>query len=235
MATDLLLNPTTVRGLRHQVVEQILRAIIRGQLPTGQRLVVQRLATQLNVSATPAREALLELANIGVADLLPNRGAVVRRFGPVELQEMYHLRRILEIEATRCACRRIDRGELSTLREEMRNLTEQSGDDWSRREMNSDRRLHELIARQCGNARLTQEIQRYDTLMQAIRDVVGDRRQAQERAIVEHLVVVDGLLDEDSDRAAQGMTRHIENTAEVVTATLFPRNDRDPESRVCSP
>jgi len=223
MATDLLLNPTTVRGLRHQVVEQILRAIIGGQMPEGQRLVVQRLAAQLNVSATPAREALLELANIGMADLLPNRGAVVRRFGPVELREMFHLRRILEVEATRCACGRIDRAELATLREEIQSLEEQHGDDWSQREMDSDRQLHKLIAKQCGNARLTQEIQRYGTLMQAIRDVVGDRRQAQERAIAEHLVVVNALLDEDSDRAAQGMTQHIENTAEVVTATLFPQ------------
>ncbi len=223
MATDLLLNPTTVRGLRHQVVEQILRAIIRGQLPAGQRLVVQRLAAQLNVSATPAREALLELANIGVADLLPNRGAVVRRFGPVELQEMYHLRRILEVEATRCACGRIDQDVLASLREEMQSLAELHGEDWSQREMDSDRQLHDLVATRCGNVRLTQEVQRYSTLMQAIREVVGDRRQAQERAVGEHLNVVDALLDEDPDRAAQAMAIHIENTAEVVTNTLFPK------------
>jgi len=222
MATDLLLNPTTVRGLRHQVVEQILRAIISGQLPEGHRLVVQRLAAQLNVSATPAREALLELANIGVADLLPNRGAVVLRFGPVELREMYHTRRILEVEATRCACGQVDRELLSTLRNEMQHLLEHRGRDWSHREMNSDRQLHDLIATGCGNARLTREIQRYDTLMQAIRDVVGDRRQAQERAIEEHLVILNALLEEDPDRAAHAMARHIENTAEVVAATLFP-------------
>lgn len=222
MATDLLLNPTTVRGLRHQVVEQILRAIISGQFPAGHRLVVQRLATQLNVSATPAREALLELANIGVADILPNRGAVVRQFGPVELREMYHLRQILEVDAARCACGRIDRDELAILAEHLRELIEHRGDDWSQREMITDRQLHDLIASHCGNARLTREIQRYGTLMQAIRDVVGDRRQAQERAALEHLEIVNALLDEDPTRAAECMAQHIENTAQVVEATLFP-------------
>ena len=48
-----------------------------------------------------------------MADLLPNRGAVVRRFGPVELREMYHTRRILEVEATRCACGQVDRDTLA--------------------------------------------------------------------------------------------------------------------------
>lgn len=183
---------------------------------------MQRLATQLNVSATPAREALLELANIGVADLLPNRGAVVRQFGPIELREMYHLRKILEVDATRCACGHIDRDALTSLGEELQELIEHRGADWSQREMNSDRQLHDLITAHCGNTRLTREIQRYGTLMQAIRDVVGDRRQAQERAAGEHLEIVNALLDEDPVRAAQCMARHIENTAQLVETTLFP-------------
>ena len=112
----------------------------------------------------------------------------------------------------------------------MQNLLEHRSRDWSQREMNSDRKLHDFIANGCGNARLTREIERYGTLMQAIRDVVGDRRQAQERAVEEHLVIINALLDEDPDRAAHAMARHIEYTAEVVSTTLFPPKREAPPS-----
>jgi DNA-binding GntR family transcriptional regulator len=69
---------------------------------------VQRLAELYQVSPTPVREALVELASLGLVDLLPNRGAVVRPFGPQEVREISQVRCVLEVEATRCACGRID-------------------------------------------------------------------------------------------------------------------------------
>jgi DNA-binding GntR family transcriptional regulator len=210
-------------GLRHHLVRHILLMIFEGKLKEGEHLVVQRLAHKHGVSATPAREALLELNSIGVVEMLPNRGAVVRRFGGEQLRDIYQLRRILEVEAARSACGRIDRDVLEDLRQEMISLKQDTSiDNWSEKAMSADRRLHELIARSSGNPRLHQEIDRYNILVQAVRDVVGNAIPAQLEAIEDHLAIIDAVAAGDPARAQQAMARHINNAEGIFQRAMFP-------------
>ena len=99
-----------------------MTGIFQGRFQSGQRLVVQSLASAYHASPTPVREALVELASLGLVDLLPNRGAVVQPFGPQEIREISQIRRLLEVEATSCACGRIPVDELSALEREFLQL-----------------------------------------------------------------------------------------------------------------
>ena len=102
-----------------------------------------------------ATEALVELEAVGVARFTHNRGAIVKPFGPQQLRDIFHLRRILETEAARCACGRLQRETLESLRSGMRELADDGGSrQWSEEEMGTDRHFHELIAAGCGNARI---------------------------------------------------------------------------------
>lgn len=81
----------------HQYVLKSLRsAILGGQLPGGTRLVQTDLASQLDVSITPVREALRDLAGEGLVLLDAHRGALVRELDMDEVRELYELRIILE-------------------------------------------------------------------------------------------------------------------------------------------
>lgn len=214
--------PLSRGALRHEIVKQLLADIFQGRLEPGARLIVQKLATRFGVSSTPVREALVELESVGMAQFMHNRGAVVKAFGPQELREIFHLRRILEVEATRCAAQHIPGYQIESLKRELLLLaSEETGDDWSVREMASDRRLHELIAAACGSQRLADEIGRYDTLMQTIREIVGNRRKVQSQAVREHLPIVDALLLGNPEVAAEAMARHIARTVESVEAIMF--------------
>lgn len=211
-------------ALRHDVVHRLLSEIFHGDLPAGARLIVQKIAAQLGISATPVREALVELEAVGLVRFVHNRGAVVRSFGRDELRDLFEIRRILETEATRLACLRMDPAVLRTLREETAALAGRSrGPQWSGREMAADRKLHRMIAEACGSPRLSDEIERYNSLVQVVREIVGNRRQAQQRALEEHLAVIDALLAGDPGRAAAEMARHIQRTAEDVVAIVFSR------------
>ena len=79
--------------LRQKIVEQILADVFRGGLTAGRHLVTQELAERFEVSHTPIREALIALAGIGIIDLLPNRGAVVRRVTSREVREVMQVRK----------------------------------------------------------------------------------------------------------------------------------------------
>ncbi len=210
------------RALRRNVIASLLTAIFKGQLREGDWLNAQQLAEQFGVSATPVREALVEMAAVGIVEMQHNRGTVVRPFGPVQLQDIYHLRRVLETEATRCASGRIPVETLTELKQEMTDLLgNRRAANWSDRAMKSDRKLHELVAKHCGSQRLAEEIARYHTLIQCIRDVVGNQSAAQQCALTEHLEIIHPLVKGQTERAAGAMARHIQNTADRIEAALF--------------
>lgn len=213
------------KALRHEVVKHLLNQIFAARLPAGSRLVVQKLSGQFGISSTPVREALVELEYFGVVEISHNRGAIVRPFGPAQLREIYQLRRILETEATHVACGHIDRAELERLRGDMLALTKDHVESaqWSTAAMAVDRRLHDLIATHCGSARLASEIARYNTLVQGGRDLVGNQRKAQDKAVQDHLAILDALLAEDAEESAKQMARHINSTAEHVEAVMFAK------------
>jgi DNA-binding GntR family transcriptional regulator len=182
-----------------------------------------KLAHRFGTSSTPVREALVELEAVGVVQFIHNRGAIVSPFGSKELREIYQIRRVLEAEAARCACGRVDAQALESLRREF--LALQGKDDgqvhWAQQALASDRRLHELIVRSSGSDRLMNEIRRYDGLVQTIREVIGDDRAAQHRALDEHLTIVAPLLAGVPQEAAAAMSRHIESAAESFEKAMF--------------
>ena len=119
-----------IRGtLRHQVTFRILTGVFQERFRSGERLVVQRISQLYEVSPTPVREALVELATLGIVKLLPNRGAVLLPFGPQQIREIGQVRRVLEVEATRCACGQIDPLELVALQKEVAGLMGRTADE----------------------------------------------------------------------------------------------------------
>lgn len=203
-------------------MERLLRAIFQRHLPSGTRLTVLKLASRFGTSSTPVREALVELAGIGVVDFIHNRGAVVAPFGPKELREIYQIRRVLEAEAARSACGHIPLPKLQALGKEIRELLEhRKTANWAQRGMAVDRQLHELIAECCGSLRLAKEIRRYEILVQTIREIIGPMPAVQQKALEEHLRIIDALIAGDPDKAAQAMADHIQSAAEVCEEAMF--------------
>ena len=206
---------------RRGLAFDLLTRILRGQHPGGSRLIETDLAQRHGVSRTPVREALSELASLGVIELRANRGAVVLPFGRKELEEIYAMRTILEAAATRLACGRINPLKLEIMRARLSLLKKKTDERWSERAMVLDRRLHDQIAISSGNARLAREIASYRGFSQAIRLIVGDQHDAQHQAVAAHLRIVEALQDNNADAAHDAMVDHLTQTARVVADALF--------------
>lgn len=208
---------------RGWVVKEILHSIFTGEFKGGDRLVEEELAVTIGVSRTPVREALGELAGIGVIALKPNHGAIVRPFGPTQIRELYHVRRILESEATRLAADRISPATLRELRDNTQTLLNANPrpNGWATEAIMIDQKFHEAISVSSGSERLAEEIGRYRALVQSIREAVGNSEHAQEVAMVEHTQIIDFLLSRESERAAEAMSHHITSGTEAAVTALF--------------
>ena len=91
----------TRQPLRDQAYQQILTLVHRGDLPPGTRVKDTTLATQLGVSRTPVREALLQLAQEGVLAADMGRGFRVGRLDLLEMRETGVVLTELEVLALR--------------------------------------------------------------------------------------------------------------------------------------
>jgi DNA-binding GntR family transcriptional regulator len=110
------------RGLRgrvtrtnHEFVRQALRhAILAGEYAPGERLIQADIASRLDVSTTPVREALRDLAGEGLVRLDAYRGALVKPLDLEEISELHLLLQVLEPLSIERAVDHITDGELDT-------------------------------------------------------------------------------------------------------------------------
>jgi DNA-binding GntR family transcriptional regulator len=238
--------PDWDHGTRRQtLVQYLLKDIMHGRLRPGQRLVVQELAERLGVGRTPIREALITLTGIGVVEMRPNRGAVVRSVRAREVRDIYLLRRALECEAIRTACGRIGEDELQELAAEFRRLIGAVADDRDRLIADAqalDNRLHDVIAKSCGNASLMDELNRLKLLYRAFRDCAYEQTgplgtyPRKDIEACEHLAIVEALIARDRKVAVRAMSRHIVSAirdlgevSRLIHAEIVPESRHSPQ------
>jgi len=200
------------------VVRGVIHGLLSGRWRGGDRLPEADAAEFFKVSRTPVREALLELASMGIIELRRNCGAVLLPFGEKELRNFYAVRTLLETEAARLAATRMNETCIDQLKIAFTTLRrEQLTDtDWK-----LDRELHTAIANAADNPRLAGEIARYSDLVHTMRETVGTvLADIHSASITEHLRILRCIKQRDSDAAAEAMRQHLAKAANSAVAAL---------------
>ncbi len=90
-------------SLREQVADALRAAVASGEMKPGRVYSAPTLAAQFGVSATPVREAMLDLAKQGLVEVIPNKGFQVTRISEAELDQITEIRLMLEPPAAAIA------------------------------------------------------------------------------------------------------------------------------------
>ena len=114
--------------LREQVKELLAGRIIRGEIAPGEPLVETRIAQELGTSQAPVREALRDLALLGLVETEPFRSARVRQISEKEVFDIYPVLAALDELATRMACVKLA-GDVSGLEPEVEAMRSAAADD----------------------------------------------------------------------------------------------------------
>jgi DNA-binding GntR family transcriptional regulator len=86
-------------SLVESAVDAIRQSILDSDFKPGERLNEARLASELGISRGPIREAMHVLAQEGLVESTPRRGRFVQSFDDRTIDEVYSLRKVLEIFA----------------------------------------------------------------------------------------------------------------------------------------
>lgn len=199
----------------HEFVHTTLRhAILRGDLPGGTHLVQADLAAQLDVSTTPVREALRDLANEGIIRLDPHRGAIVRELRIDEVREIYEMRKVLEPMAIRLTVERVTDTQLERaagLHQELKS--EPDPGRW----VELNRAFHRVFADAAGSPRL-------QSIIAGLRDSAAIyvglslkvRPSRMKTGNRDHRALLDAVRRRDAEAAAETELAHLESTMRAI-------------------
>lgn len=90
------ITPLEKANLRERVLRALRAAIISGELTPGEVYSAPSLAARFGVSATPVREAMLDLAKENLVVVVPNKGFRVTVVDEEQLDQITAIRRLLE-------------------------------------------------------------------------------------------------------------------------------------------
>ena len=193
-------------------------AIVDGRLAAGERYSVGALADRLGVSRTPVREALLVLERQGLVRFERNKGVRILTPSAGDLEEVFALRLLLEVPATRRAALRLTDADLDALDRELDAMDRASSAGAEGPFMAHDQRFHEIVLDAAGNRRLAMQV---DQLRDQVRlrgaSTVGRSRDLA-TIIREHVAIRDALRARDAAAAATAMRAHLVATGRLLVA-----------------
>jgi DNA-binding GntR family transcriptional regulator len=203
-----LLQGAGAGNLREQVVERVRSEIVSGRVPPGSVYSVPGLATELGISTTPVREALLELTRSGLLVPMRNRGFRVERLSLEALDHLFTMRELLERFALETLARQglKDRDLLTGYADEVAQAVE-AGDVAAY--IASDRAFHEAMVSQVANPLLTKMVMqlRDDMRLYGIDSAEGQKRQKE--SVKEHYQMIELAEKRDADKIGALISRHI--------------------------
>jgi DNA-binding GntR family transcriptional regulator len=209
------------QSFTEQAYQEIRRQILDNEMPAGFQITEQDMAARLEISRTPAREALLRLAAEGLIEIWPRHGMRVKHVSVDDLREIYEILTTMESTAAGLAARRdLPREALVEMRRaitEMDRALEQ--DDlkaWAR----SDELFHRLLAEASGNHRLVEIVDTYAGQARRLRMMTLRLRPRPSGSNRDHEAVVEAIAARNWESAEAIHRRHREQSGKMLIALL---------------
>lgn len=191
--------------------------IATGRLGPGERLDEVSLGQRFGVSRTPIREALQQLAAVGLVEIRPHRGAVVAAADPHRLVEMFEVMAELEGMAVRLAARRHTEADMARIRaahEACRQAASKGDTDAYYYE---NERFHHAIYEASQNDFLIEQCRLLHRRLKPYRRLQLRVRRRMAASLAEHEAIVHALAALDGEGAERLLREHISVQGERFT------------------
>src|SRR5689334_8186073 len=143
---------------RERVADALRAALIAGELLPGEVYSAPSLAARFGVSATPVREAMLDLAKEGLVDAVPNKGFRVTAVSDRQLDEYTHVRALIEVPTVVALTGTADRASLEALRPAAREIVTAAAAGDLIAYVEADTRFHLGLLALAGNTHLVEVV-----------------------------------------------------------------------------
>ena len=210
----------SAKSLEEKVFTVLEEQILSGRLKSGEALTELSLSEKLGVSRTPVRGALHKLADEGLVELLPNRGARVIGVGERELVDIYKIRMRLEGLAAGIAAERMTDADKERLRDavELSEFYITKNDAEHLKELDTE--FHSIIYNSTGNRLLGKMLTGLHKSIKTYRKMSLSDKGRLKKSVLEHREILEAILKGDSAEADRLTTEHISLALENILGAL---------------
>jgi DNA-binding GntR family transcriptional regulator len=204
------LRPAPPRAsLREHVHQALSAAIVSGELEPGTLITVPTLAVRFDVSATPVREAVLELEKRGFVETVRNKGFRVTAVSDEELGHLVEVRQLLEAPAMERLAGRVPEEALPGLEALADRIVQGARDGDLRAYLEADQEFHLSLTRMLGNPLLTASIADLRSRTRLVGLASMKESSHLDASAAEHHELLRALVRGDGAASHELMVRHI--------------------------
>ncbi|MGK5641678.1 GntR family transcriptional regulator [Streptomyces sp. URMC 126] len=200
---------TARERLRDQVAHALRAALISGELRPGEVYSAPGLAEDFGISATPVREAMLDLAREGLVEPVRNKGFRVTEVNERDLDQYTEIRTLIEVPMVGRITRTAARADLEALRPVAEEIVRAARDHDLIGYLEADRRFHLTLLGLSGNERLVETVGDLRKRSRLYGLTALDERDELIPSAEEHLELLDLMLAGDAEGAEACMNRHL--------------------------
>jgi DNA-binding GntR family transcriptional regulator len=208
---NLNLTSISTESIHNQVTNAIRVAIVTGGFKLGEKLSEAALAQQFGISRTPVREALKQLQQEGLVEIIPRVGTCVTKPTEKEIYELFVVKEALEGLAAGLLAQRGEVRELAELEKALQDMEEvvKTGD--THRYVEANDRFHDAIMRGSDNSKLQFHFNLMINQLPYKRFVylTLDQPQRINKSVEEHRKVYEAIKTKDFRIAEQMMREHV--------------------------
>jgi DNA-binding GntR family transcriptional regulator len=203
-----------------EAYSHIIQRIRMGQYKAGDRLIPEEIAAEIGTSRMPVREAFRRLSTEGLVDIRPHRGAVVRKLSSAEMEEVFHMRAVLEGLAARIAFGAIQEKHIAVLEDLIRQMELAEGDvqEW----VSVHRQFHEYLCSLSHRPRLVQQISSLHSVVEPHMRLWLENSTRTNRSRSAHGYLIDALRSGSAEEFEKVIRQHVEGTIASLGKFMTP-------------
>lgn len=206
---------------------QLKRAILTAAVRPGEPFSERALAARFHLSRTPIREILRRLEREHLVELVPRRGAFVRRLDPREVLEIFQARETVEPAAARLAAARAEPAVLRRLRRQFDALELADRPIALAAMVAAGRRLHDAVVAASGNRYLQEMYGILSAQTARVRQMTREHFEIERESYRWHVQILEALQRGDADGAERAMREHLRLTREALLRRLLAPEAHD--------
>ncbi|MCA1055217.1 GntR family transcriptional regulator [Rossellomorea aquimaris] len=212
-------------SIRERAYLYLKDLILSGEYKPGDRLIEREVASQLNISRTPIREALFRLESQGFVKTVPRKGVIVSNISEEEVIEVFTILSSLEVLAARLAAQKMDDtliGEFNEKIEKLEALEKGEADeaDTEHIEMNL------LLYKAAKSPKLFDILSGLTDYIQMSANMGYETPGRRKESIKEHIQIMKAVRDQEVDMAEFLTKIHIENSKKAYIQFLENQKEK---------
>ena len=204
------------RPVSSQIYGFIRDAIVSMELLPGQMISETALAEQFGVSRTPVREALIQLANIGFVDVLPQRGTYVSKFSLDKILEARFVREALEIAVVMFLAENATPELIQTCEKIIARQKIAAKEDDALAFQKLDDEFHQTLAGFTKYVRVASLIEAEKAHMDRVRNISLHMSGQYKRILAQHTAIIKAIKSGSGEEAAKAMGVHMKDVFNIL-------------------